>query len=85
MLDRLERKGLIARIRSVEDRRVVIAKLTAEGRALERQIAPRLEDIQASVRACVSPEQWQALTQILKEFEAGPRPVASQEEDRQHA
>ena len=85
VLDRLERKGLIARIRSVEDRRVVIAKLTVEGRALERQIAPRLDHIQASVRACVSPEQWQALTQILKEFEAGHRSAASQEEDRQHA
>ncbi|MAH87210.1 MAG: hypothetical protein CMF26_01195 [Kiloniella sp.] len=85
VLDRLERKGLIARIRSVADRRVMIAKLSAEGRSLEQQISPRLETIQASVRACVSPAEWQKLTEILKEFEAGPRSVASQEEDRHRA
>ena len=38
MLDRLENKGLLRRIRSSEDRRVVNLELTEEGRVAARQI-----------------------------------------------
>lgn len=72
VLDRLEGKGLIVRLRSVEDRRVVYAKPTPEGRALEREIAPRLQAIHKAVSACVTPEQWQTLSSLLKHFENGP-------------
>ena len=72
VLDRLEKKGLILRLRSVEDRRIVFAKPTPEGRKLERRIAPRLLEIHQSVRACVSADQWTALESILKQFENGP-------------
>lgn len=41
MLDRLEHKGLIRRVRSVEDRRVIKLELTDEGRHKATQI-PRL-------------------------------------------
>ena len=34
MIDRLERKGLVRRVRSPEDRRVVNLALTEEGRAV---------------------------------------------------
>ena len=37
ILDRLEKQGLVARIRSTEDRRVVRVELTAKGRALVRK------------------------------------------------
>lgn len=40
MLTRLERKGVIARVRSEEDRRIVRVKLTAAGRKLH----PKLRD-----------------------------------------
>lgn len=38
MLDKLEHKGLLARSRSIEDRRVVNLKLTKEGEAVAAQL-----------------------------------------------
>lgn len=40
MLDRLEEKGLISRERSMEDRRVVLLRLTEAGQALYPQLPP---------------------------------------------
>src|SRR5512144_1828007 len=37
ILDRLEKQGLVARIRSTEDRRVVRVELTGQGRALVKK------------------------------------------------
>ena len=87
VLDRLEKKGLIVRLRSVKDRRIVFAKPTPEGRKLERQIAPRLQDIHQAVRNCVSEQDWQTLSHLLRQFEDGPAfgtPAETQEE-KSHA
>ena len=45
MLDRLEQKGLIARVRNCEDRRVVNLELTAVG----QELLPRLPDVAIKV------------------------------------
>ncbi len=45
MLDRLETKGLVARTRSTQDRRVVQLHLTARGRDVVGQIPPILIDV----------------------------------------
>ena len=42
MLDRLEEKGFIRRVRSLDDRRVVHLELTAAGKALRPMITPRV-------------------------------------------
>jgi DNA-binding MarR family transcriptional regulator len=42
MLDRLEHKGLLRRVRSTRDRRVIHLELTAPGDAVAQQIAPKL-------------------------------------------
>ncbi|MDD5295768.1 MAG: MarR family transcriptional regulator [Rhodocyclaceae bacterium] len=42
MLDRLEEKGFIRRVRSQSDRRVVHLELTAAGKALRPMITPRV-------------------------------------------
>ena len=41
ILDRLEKQGLVVRIRSIEDRRVVKVELTAQGQALVKK-APKV-------------------------------------------
>ena len=45
MLDRLESKGLIARQRSKEDRRIVFLELTAEGRKAAAAVPHVLSDV----------------------------------------
>ncbi|NYE23368.1 MarR family winged helix-turn-helix transcriptional regulator [Pigmentiphaga litoralis] len=45
MLDRLESKGLVRRVRSVEDRRVIKLELTPEGRQVAIQIPELLEAV----------------------------------------
>ncbi len=42
MLDRLESKGLLQRVRSTADRRVIHLELTEAGDAIAKQIAPKL-------------------------------------------
>jgi MarR family transcriptional regulator, 2-MHQ and catechol-resistance regulon repressor len=46
LMDRLERDGLVRRVPSTSDRRVIYAELTSSGRAeLERAIGPHLSDL----------------------------------------
>ena len=81
VLDRLERKGMIVRLRSVEDRRVVFARLTPEGRALGEAILPQLEPIQDDLRERVTAEEWSALAAVLKKLE-GASPAARAKDER---
>jgi DNA-binding MarR family transcriptional regulator len=45
MLDRLESKGLIRRVRSIEDRRVIKLELTEEGKLASRQIPALIQKV----------------------------------------
>lgn len=62
-LDRLERRGLIARERTEQDRRTVIVRLTAEGRALALKAAQAWF---RSVRALLAEAQADALAEPLR-------------------
>ncbi len=74
IVDRLEKKGFVSRVRSVEDRRVVFIIATAEGRALEQEVTPLVAEIDARLRASVSAKDWtrmeQTLTQIATAVDA---------------
>ncbi|CAN0620294.1 Transcriptional regulator, MarR family [Burkholderia multivorans] len=66
LLDRVEKRGLLSRVRSIEDRRVVRLELTDEGRA----IAERLPDIFCGVLdqllAGFTPEEIGFLKSMLR-------------------
>jgi DNA-binding MarR family transcriptional regulator len=66
LLDRLEAKGLVRRIRSSEDRRVVNLELTDEGRAAARKIPAILCSVQNSHMRGFSVEEWQSLKGLLR-------------------
>ncbi len=51
VVDRLETRGLLRRERSREDRRVVMARLTPEGRALYRRVVPEMRRYLAELLA----------------------------------
>lgn len=65
-LDRLEMKGLLQRVRSSEDRRVVNIELTEEGRATAKQIPTVLCRVQNAHLAGFTHEEWQLLKSLLR-------------------
>ncbi len=65
IIDRLERRDLVTRLRSLEDRRVVYVIATAKGRDLEAEVVPRVAEIDANVRAAVTAQEWKALETTL--------------------
>ena len=66
LLDRLETKNLLKRVRSSEDRRVVNLELTAEGRAAARQIPAVLCRVQNAHMQGFTHAEWQTLTSLLR-------------------
>lgn len=65
VLERLEKHGYIARVRSVEDRRIVYAKITASGRSLGAAIAPELHKIHNEINARLDQDEWAQLLYLL--------------------
>lgn len=61
MLDRLEAKKLIRRVRSTDDRRVVNLELTADGAQAAREIPGVLCDVQNAHLAGFTTAEWEAL------------------------
>ncbi|MEM7324190.1 MAG: MarR family transcriptional regulator [Actinomycetota bacterium] len=70
IVDRLESRGLVARVRSTTDRRVVYVTATAEGRALGEEVVPHVDEINRHVRAGVPAEAWQAMQATLEAIAA---------------
>jgi DNA-binding MarR family transcriptional regulator len=65
-LDRLEMKGLVRRVRSSEDRRVVNVELTDDGRATATQIPTVLCRVQNAHLRGFTQEEWQLLKGLLR-------------------
>jgi DNA-binding MarR family transcriptional regulator len=65
-LDRLEAKGLVQRVRSSSDRRVVNLELTPEGREAARTIPAALCEVQNAFLQGLSVEEWQQLKSLLQ-------------------
>jgi DNA-binding MarR family transcriptional regulator len=65
-LDRLEAKGLVARVRSSEDRRVVNIELTRSGRDTARKIPAVICEVQNSFLQGLSVAEWQQLKDMLR-------------------
>lgn len=66
VLERLEKRGLIARTRSVDDRRVMLARLTTKGRGLGEAVGPALKQVHDEVAQRLSKAEWEMLSKLLK-------------------
>lgn len=66
LLDRLEKKGLCKRVRSTEDRRVVMVELTPEGHAAMEHVPEVLADVMNQHLAGFSHTEWTALLGYLQ-------------------
>jgi DNA-binding MarR family transcriptional regulator len=65
LIDEMERRGLVARSRSETDRRVVTLSLTARGRALVEQLAPRVMNLWNGLLAGFSHAEVETLINLL--------------------
>ena len=66
MLDRLERKGLIRRVRCFEDRRVARLALTDEGKAVYPQLIERAATVLNRKLRGFSPDEVRRLESLLQ-------------------
>ena len=66
LLDRLEAKGLVQRVRSSQDRRVVNLELTESGREIVKDIPAVLCEVQNDFLQGLSVEEWQQLKGLLR-------------------
>jgi DNA-binding MarR family transcriptional regulator len=83
LLDRLEAKGLLARVRSSEDRRVVNLELTKEGREAARQIPEVLCKVQNAFLQGLSVEEWQQLKDLLRRVLANGTALQGQSQEKE--
>lgn len=73
LLDRLEAKALVRRVRSSDDRRVVKVELTAEGGRAARRIPAVLCEVQNAHLAGFTAAEWDALKDGLERMLANGR------------
>ena len=65
LLDTLERRGLVARLRDPDDRRKLLVSLTEEGRQIVDQFLPEVVALQTAVMAGLSEAERQRLLRSL--------------------
>jgi DNA-binding MarR family transcriptional regulator len=75
LLDRVEAKGLVKRVRSSEDRRVVNLELTDEGRAAAQQIPGALCRVQNAHMKGFSHAEWETLKDLLRRILANAQDI----------
>ncbi|MDB5870590.1 MAG: MarR family transcriptional regulator [Ramlibacter sp.] len=83
LLDRLEAKGLVRRVRSSEDRRVVNIELTDEGTAAAKTIPAVLCSVQNSHMRGFTVEEWQQLKGLLRRILDNATAIQGEREGQQ--
>ena len=67
-INRLERKGMVKRVRSKTDGRKINVYLTDKGRRVLDKVAPEIEFVHRQAMAKVSPKEQDAFRRILRQF-----------------
>tara|TARA_Y100000739_G_C20579458_1_gene452072 strand:- start:831 stop:1274 length:444 start_codon:yes stop_codon:yes gene_type:complete len=68
ILDRLEKKGLVKRLRSSADRREVHITITKMGKELQAQVMPKVKKIQNQIKQKLSKTEWEQINKILEKI-----------------
>jgi DNA-binding MarR family transcriptional regulator len=76
LLDRLEAKGLVQRVRSAEDRRVVNLELTDEGKKIAAQVPQIIVELANEVLKDFSQSEFEQFTNLLTRALANTRAVS---------
>jgi len=75
LLDRLEAKGLVRRVRSARDRRVVNLELTAEGRKIAQQVPEIIVGLANETLRGFSRDEFERFTDLLTRALANARAI----------
>lgn len=73
LIDRLEKKGLVRRVRSEEDRRQVWCRITPAGERLLARLDDPVEQFDRAAVRGLSPADQERLTDLLGQFDGEPR------------
>ena len=68
ILDRLEKKGLVKRLRSSTDRREVNITITNLGKELQLKVMPKIKKIQDQIKQKLSTAEWEHINKILEKI-----------------
>lgn len=66
VVDKLEKKGLVARRASTEDRRLIYAEITNKGEQFIEEVFPKHTEVIEQAMAGLSPEEKSVAAQLLK-------------------
>lgn len=69
VMDNLEKEGFVKRIFSKEDRRVILADLTASGKTKIGSIMPKYTDNIAALTSVLSDHEQKELAKLLNKFQ----------------
>ena len=70
LLDRLEQRDLVTRLRDAEDRRIVRARITKKGIALLDELDEPVKETLAALLGHLGPKKLQTLSRLLEEARA---------------
>jgi DNA-binding MarR family transcriptional regulator len=76
LVDRAERRGLVARVPSTTDRRAILVSLTAKGRSLVSEVSTAFEADVVKMLACLAASDRKALAELVSKL------VVAQASDR---
>lgn len=68
VLDNLEKHGLVRRVRSVEDRRMVMLELTAAGKNLIAELFPKVAAMISDELSVLSPAEQRTLAELCRKL-----------------
>ncbi|MBC8524357.1 MAG: winged helix-turn-helix transcriptional regulator [Chlorobium phaeobacteroides] len=68
IIDRLELRGMVSRTRSIQDQRKVVLSITQAGTDMLNTIPELMQDIYAQAFTRLSPENQDALSQLLEQL-----------------
>jgi homoprotocatechuate degradation regulator HpaR len=68
ILDRLEKKELVKRLRSSSDRREINITITDKGRELQSEVLPKVKKIQDQIKVILTDSEWRELNKSLEKI-----------------
>jgi len=68
IIDRLTRRGLVARARAPRDRRLSLTRITAKGQKLVARLVEPIDALITRYRAKMSPDEYRELNRLLEKI-----------------